>query len=248
MTNKRKQLTSNRSLAQQYATQFGVEAPASSGSTIKSKHAATTDALGSPGVSKNPLVSFQGGGADSSHVRNDIQTCQGDNSLPFVLVEMKHNQPSRLSDVKVLSPKAPDIGRIKYQRHSSTADPKMKIARTSDIDTSKMSTIDRTIIKLRQWKARILAEPPPVVEIRCSDAESVARSTTSQTPTVTVTGHERKIDKLASQLKFANGCEDGRLAMRRNIPNYAERCRHGRLRKKEFAAVPRALQENSENH
>ena len=41
----------------------------------------------------------------------------------------------------------------------------MQIARISQIDTSKLGTMDRTIIKLRQWRAKLLAGAPPVVVV-----------------------------------------------------------------------------------
>ena len=191
-------------------------------------------------LAENPLVTLQRAqvssgieGRCSDNVlqleRSEQSAQYGNDTLPFTFIELKNIDAAKLSTVKVLSTRSPDLRNIRNE--SSPKGPKVQIAKASEVDTSLMSTIDRTIIRLRQWKARILAEPPPVVTISVPD-EPTTNSTEETKP------------KLASQFEFANRLEYGRNVTNHEIDQYAERRRQGHYRKKEFEAVPRVLLQN----
>ena len=86
-------------------------------------------------------------------------------ALPFELVEIKNLDPSHRSSVKVVSSRQPNLKKI--QCHDSQSPP-MKLALASDIDKSALSNVAKATLKLRQWKATLLAAPPPLVEVNGS--------------------------------------------------------------------------------
>ena len=163
-------------------------------------------------------------------------------SLPFTLVDMKHIKPSNLSKVKILSAKQPDLKSLGKTDTSSKIERKLQIARINDIDTTQMSTIDRTIIKLRQWKAKLLSELPPVVAISVpEDAQHDTGNTDNEQG-------DSSSNKLLSQLEFAaNRRECDRSVVNDEISRYTKSRRWGRgVQKKEFTAIPPAFLETAE--
>ena len=153
-------------------------------------------------------------------------------ALPFLLVDMTSIKPSDTSKVKVVSSKRPDLRRIHGNTGSDS--PKMQIARISQVDTSQMKMVDRTIIKLRVWKAKLLAEPAPVVEISVPEEmqKDIKKLDNNHNPFETS-------KRLVSQLEFAHRRENGRTAVSVEIAKYTQSRRQMpvRVRKKEFTAV-----------
>ena len=173
-----------------------------------------------------------------------ISSSDGDENtinLPFTLVDAKNMKTCHLSQVKVLSAKQPDFRRIDKNKSTSNTEPRMQIARISDLDTSQMSPIDRAMIKLRKWKAKILAEPPPVVAVSLPEGVPVDNDNLGKKNT---TNHKRNHStKLAWQLEFAaNRRENDRSNVNTEISRYAKNRRQGHLRKKEFKAIPPSFQ------
>ena len=152
-------------------------------------------------VAENPLVRSHGihHDGDDRSTRSTPKTAQHTGSLPFRLVDTKNSEPSRLSEIKVLSARRPDLRSSGRTNSFYQADAKIQIARVSDLDTSQMSAIDQTVIKLRQWKARLFAEPPPVVAVSLreeSDLENLNKKASNES-------EHNLSKKLVSQLEFA---------------------------------------------
>ena len=85
--------------------------------------------------------------------------------FPFELVEMKTLDAAVRSKVKVISCKQPEVRHAKLRSSVHGGNSRVKVAMISDVDVSDMSKLSRTRLKLRQWKAAILAQPTPLVEI-----------------------------------------------------------------------------------
>ena len=153
-------------------------------------------------------------------------------TLPFLLVDMTSIKPSDASKVKVVSSKRPDLRRI--HGHTGSDLPKMQIARISQVDISQLKIVDRTIIKLRVWKAKFLAEPAPVIEVSVPEEvqKGIKKHSNNRNPS-------KASRRLVSQLEFAHHRENGRTAVSNEIAMYTQ-CRRQmrvRVRKKEFTSV-----------
>ena len=195
-------------------------------------------------VADNPLIRIQNirrGGDNNAHEnfgqnmipsKNDMENMGG---LPFILVNTTDMEPAKLSQIKVLSARRPDLGNIGKSNTSFNMEPKMKLAKISDLDTSHMSSIDRTVIRLRKWKARLLAEPTPVVAVSLPEDSDLG--TLDQKPR---NGEGRDVsNRLVSQLLFAANRQDSdRSAITTEISRYTQSRRRGVRRKKEFTAIP----------
>ena len=174
--NKKKHGDEVTSLSQQYAIQLGLKdlAPGVE-MTQRDSCKVNGHENGCQIGSKNPLAKAnvlttitREGGHEQVSTAYSIQASSS--SLPFELVEIKGMESSERSTIKVVSSRQPHIRSIQSRGTEETKSP-MRIAVVSDIDTSTLGSIDRTIIKLRQWKAKLLNEPPPVVEISVSGRE-----------------------------------------------------------------------------
>ena len=67
----------------------------------------------------------------------------------------------RSSGVEVVSVKTPNLSEA-----WTISESMIHLARIEDIDTSEMKFVDRTVLKLRKWKAFLLVEAPPMFEVK----------------------------------------------------------------------------------
>eukprot|EP01138_Halocafeteria_seosinensis_P006371 gb/GECG01006513.1/.p1 GENE.gb/GECG01006513.1/~~gb/GECG01006513.1/.p1 ORF type:complete len:1720 (+),score=191.95 gb/GECG01006513.1/:1-5160(+) len=81
--------------------------------------------------------------------------------LEFVQLGTNNSPPA--NKVRVVSVGAPTLSRASRKAGQS---PTIRLALASKVDTSSMGTVDRSILKLRQWKAKIMGELPPMVEVQ----------------------------------------------------------------------------------
>lgn len=199
-------------------------------------------------IADNPMVKFpsiQHGNVhyQRSTVRqHDTQSAPNmeTSRIPFKFIDMQSVDHLNLAKVKILSPRQPDLKRISKNSSCADTEPKLHIARLRDIDTSAMATIDRTIIKLRQWKARLLAEPPPVVAIASLD--STHEPTVTHKPYSEQQGNASTM-VLSHQWFAGSRQQDDRSLINAEILRYTQSRRRGRLQKKEFIAIPRPFLE-----
>ena len=220
-----------------YAMEFGINYESKNYKEnqydIDKKEAARNAAKAKASVLQNPLTQVESvqNGNEGTISQCEILSVKSSAAptLPFFLVDMNSIKPSDTSKVKVVSSKRPDLRKINGNTCSKSQ--KMQIARISQLDTSQMSIVDRTIIKLRVWKAKLLAEPAPVVEI--SVPQEVQKDIKK------LSNHNlRKTSKgLVSQLKFARRRENGRAAVSDEIATYTQSRRQVHVRKKEFTSV-----------
>ena len=82
--------------------------------------------------------------------------------------------------VQVVSGAAPDLRRV--EKGNSEGTPTIKLASMVNLDTSNMKRVEFAKLKLRQWKAKLLAEPPPVVEVEFKSLELNGASRMSLRP------------------------------------------------------------------
>ena len=183
-------------------------------------------------ISVNPLVRVQEGKVHCQGNSPQVSVRSPElvtEALPFMFLDVTTIGPSNVSKVKILSAKQPDVNTARRNGSVSSGNRKIIIARISEVDTSQMGRIDRTIIKLRKWKAKLLAEPPPVVEVsvpaELGDEADGAKATEQRKP--------------FSQFAFANGRDDDRTAINNEISEYTKSRRGGLVKKKEFTAAPR---------
>ena len=88
----------------------------------------------------------------------------------------------------------------------------MHIALVSDLDTSAMGIVERTTLRLRQWKAKLLAEPSPAVEVEAPDADE------SQ-----IKGGSRKDEnkrEIATEMEYAKRNKINREVLRREMAGH----------------------------
>ena len=249
LRNKRAQAgKAQSSMAELYATQLGVSKTHVKNHSLQG-NGGTTTASADGSTSKNPLVHVhrvQNGNYnhDGYPVNCNAVSAASDTknstTLPFTFVEMKNIDPCNRSKVRILSSKQPNLRSIENNNFSSNTEAKLHIAQIRELDTSQMTTIDRAIIKLRQWKAKLLAEPPPVVAV---SAPENALDANSRRKSLRVVPGGKKVPKtLASQLEYAaNRREGDRSMITSEITRYTESRRQGRLQKKEFTAIPPSL-------
>ena len=257
--NKKRHDNKTTSLSEQYAIQFGIKTPKIEDENHR-RASTSISSINTAGAkcgfdsTKNPLASmtlaranFTEGptviGEDEHTVGYNVCSIQASAtktpSFPFELIELKSMDSSERSTVKILSSRRPQIKNIELHE-SEESNSRMQIAVVSDLDTSSLSTLNRTIIKLRQWKARVLNEPPPVVEVNITD-----------TACASMRKGEREVEKkqrqitqnLVGSLRFAKGKEDNLFTIQNEVARHVNHRRHGLARvtsrKKEFVAIPR---------
>ena len=251
LRNKRRarSVKSDYSRAEIYAIQLGVkfdnhsEGSQSGQQTVRSgdfQKESPVDLVSGATTSENPVSRIKQIREGSSSHTGSTATYEGisaangfetSGNLKFVFVDMNGPEAPNLSMVKALSAKQPNLKSIDNIGSSSTTEQKIQIARISEIDTSAMSTLDRTIMKLRQWKAKLLAEPPPVVKVSVEEDfhdSSLSRKSDK--------AHQSKI---VSQLEFAASRIPTERAVTNNeISRYTQSRRGGDRLKKEFIAIP----------
>ena len=169
------------------------------------------------GVSINPLTS-------AAVTRTDIFNGATPSNIEIMDCSSL-NGSNESSGIKVVSVKAPDLG-IASTRSSSM----LRLAKIEDIDTSQMKLVDRTVLKLRKWKASLLAEAPPLVEVHAR-----RRHTTGS-------NQEARREAFAQRLAFANKQGGDRSVIDREVRSHSQSTREmisqRRRKKKEFQAVP----------
>eukprot|EP01138_Halocafeteria_seosinensis_P008793 gb/GECG01008987.1/.p1 GENE.gb/GECG01008987.1/~~gb/GECG01008987.1/.p1 ORF type:complete len:297 (+),score=34.31 gb/GECG01008987.1/:1-891(+) len=93
-------------------------------------------------------------------------------------------------NVRIVSAIKPNLRRVE-KRNSVSNQTTKKVASIFDVDTTSMGRGNRAWLQLRKWKATLLAEPPPLLEIELesSSKDEVASdsSLTMQNPTITAT-------------------------------------------------------------
>lgn len=243
--------------AELYAGQLGVTRQQSQPSGTENMHPhpgkgsmqpSITGATNSVPVSENPLVGIQqyshhiGTDSGTNHAMTRPNGTENKNSLPFTFIDTKNMEPSKLSEVKVLSARRPDLRHVEKGSAPCNIEPKIQVAKISDLDTSKMAVIDRAVIKLRKWKAKILAEPPPVVVVSLPEGSDNENLNTK--PTGSGDNGCNISNNLASQLEFAaNRRENDEIMIYNEIWRYTQSRRRGLLHKKEFSAtLPSSLE------
>ena len=198
-------------------------------------------------ISQNPLVHMHRPEESNMNTEQKAPENEVGNSLPFSFIEMDKLDPSDASNVRIVSAKQPNFKNIGETSFVSLGESKIRIARASDVDPSQVDRLDRFIINFRVWKAKVFAEPPPVVEVNVPDEVSNVGEKAED--------EKRDTPALASQLGFANiqqgGRKGGRTAFRTDISKHRRQSgkivvsekhdsaqeRLGRLRKKEFRQV-----------
>ena len=169
---------------------------------------------------------------------NPLRTVAATNVSPCIVPNVQIIESSALkngqgaSAVKVVSVKAPNIG----EASKRTATTQIQLARIEDVDMSGMKLIHRSVLKLRKWKALVLAEVPPMVEIE-TQCKGKRRS---NTPSTNPLGH----DAFVHRLKFANKLGGDRSVIDSEARSYSlskrELVSQRQRKRKEFCAVPRS--------
>eukprot|EP01138_Halocafeteria_seosinensis_P007584 gb/GECG01007752.1/.p1 GENE.gb/GECG01007752.1/~~gb/GECG01007752.1/.p1 ORF type:complete len:1247 (+),score=146.21 gb/GECG01007752.1/:1-3741(+) len=88
----------------------------------------------------------------------------GTSEAPQLVFVQVGGKEASSDSVRVVSPAAPSLQRVSRE-DSSGEPPTLRVASVMDLETSEMKQIDRIRIQLRLWKAKLLAEPPPLVEV-----------------------------------------------------------------------------------
>ena len=202
LQNKTKHHQNAEDLAQCYAIHFGIKEVESSAETIgmggdeqKEPHIAAQMKAHSPLVQVRTNVVSGGRTEECPSASSITESANYSQNLPFELVEIKGIEPSKRGQVKIISSKEPNLESIRSQSNTGA---RTQLALIKDIDTSNMGRIQRTTLKLRQWKAKMLAEPHPVVEVEIPDEIHPQKARRFGD-----VDHERSAS-LASRFHFAN--------------------------------------------
>ena len=168
------------------------------------------------GVVMNPAV-MTGTAISNGHAPPNIE----------ILDSISLNGSKGSSGIKVVSVKAPNLGAA-----STRSGAMLRLAKVEDIDTSQMKLVDRTVLKLRKWKASLLAEAPPLVEVHASQ------------PNTTGSNQEARRKAFAQRLAFANKQGGDRSVIDREAQSHSQTAREvisrRQRKRKEFQAVPQS--------
>ena len=252
--NRGKRTKGSDDLKSQYARHFGLINVNSSSTSRETVFEPESKAV-------NPLLRRSIPKAEAQHGETSVvpvctanQLAQSGSSascspaLPFDLVEMKNLDPATRSQVKVASAKAPDLRTI---HSSSSISQKTIVAMASEVDTSQMGTLDKARLSARRWKATLLAEPPPLVQVSLPEKQSDGAYGNKENLHTQFYRNPLLGDKesktLASRLEFSKGSNDrrthrkGQVLKRDAIGSTANTRQTSPLksRKKEFVARPR---------
>eukprot|EP01138_Halocafeteria_seosinensis_P015526 gb/GECG01015844.1/.p1 GENE.gb/GECG01015844.1/~~gb/GECG01015844.1/.p1 ORF type:complete len:805 (+),score=79.24 gb/GECG01015844.1/:1-2415(+) len=77
-----------------------------------------------------------------------------------LLVDASAQSAGSADSVRIVSTKTPRLE--SGQKHGNRT---LQVAVAADVDTTQLRHLDRTRLKLRHWKARLLAEPPPLIQV-----------------------------------------------------------------------------------
>ena len=188
-------------------------------------------------IGKRRLSKLEVNGSKVNPLRSAAVTKVHDFTIPNIeIIEsgtMKNN-PS-YSDVTVVSVKTPNLSEA-----STGSESKVHLARIDDIDTSGMKIADRAVLKLRKWKAVLLAEVPPMVEVKRTDNQRAMECTD---------GTSRRRKSLIQRLSFAKRVGGDRSIIDEEAETYTLSRRdlvsQRQRKKKEFQAVPRYTSRSS---
>eukprot|EP01138_Halocafeteria_seosinensis_P009059 gb/GECG01009259.1/.p1 GENE.gb/GECG01009259.1/~~gb/GECG01009259.1/.p1 ORF type:complete len:1219 (+),score=131.50 gb/GECG01009259.1/:1-3657(+) len=124
--------------------------------------------------SRNPIDEQHKATRSLTCERQDVETCGlacGVNPLVRAASRFQSTQVSVLEfsekaspkqdSIKIVSTKAPNVREAVRRNGKRT----VKFASISNIEAGELRVTERAVLSLRQWKARLLAEPPPLVEI-----------------------------------------------------------------------------------
>ena len=203
------------------------------------KHAFRHEILpDSPGIDEEGgrlglrLSSLTVSGSRANPLRTAAVTKTADPVMQNIqIIESRSMKDSKgFSTVKVVSIKAPDISQVS----KTTETTQIQMARIEDIDTSGMKWINRSVLKLRKWKAFILAEVPHMVEVEIMHEASTSSSTNSL-----------RRDAFIQRLTFANKLGGDRSVIdseaRAHSLSKREEVSQRQRKKKEFHAAPRRM-------
>eukprot|EP01138_Halocafeteria_seosinensis_P007981 gb/GECG01008154.1/.p1 GENE.gb/GECG01008154.1/~~gb/GECG01008154.1/.p1 ORF type:complete len:212 (+),score=19.99 gb/GECG01008154.1/:1-636(+) len=96
-------------------------------------------------------------------------------SAEVEFVDLVNSSPES-STVKVTSVKAP---RVESASGKESSSPSKQVAIATNIDRAELRTVDKVLLRLREWKATLLAEPPPLVEIQTKQGNVEVREETA---------------------------------------------------------------------
>eukprot|EP01138_Halocafeteria_seosinensis_P012804 gb/GECG01013080.1/.p1 GENE.gb/GECG01013080.1/~~gb/GECG01013080.1/.p1 ORF type:complete len:751 (+),score=80.97 gb/GECG01013080.1/:1-2253(+) len=86
------------------------------------------------------------------------------NEARVVLVDPRAQSCTSSGSVRIVSTKAPKL-ECGQKNSSGAGKARLQVAVAADVDTTQLRRLDRARLKLRHWKARLLAEPPPLVQV-----------------------------------------------------------------------------------
>ena len=237
-------------------------------SGVSSKTTVTKHTEGKTGPLVRPS-SLKGRG-DSYNPLNSSMQLSG-SSLPKVEIVNVGESPvdGKVGSVKIISLSAPKLG----TGRNLSKDSVIRLALVSDIDKSGMSTISRTLLKARQWKAKLLAEPAPMVEVEVQKMpfkpilvakSSVKRGTkesstydnmTTNPLTKTLISNietNSRDNKTTKMLQFTNRVDSFRSAvamdMNKESAKKRKRLVESQLRKKQFSATRARVPTSTTSH
>ena len=135
------------------------------------------------------------------------------------------------SGIKVVSVKPPDLRKASTRGRS-----KLCLARIDDIDLSCMKATQRTILKLRKWKALVFAEVSPMVEIEMDEHDG--------NPLNSVCTSTERQEALMRRFAFANKQGGDRSVIEHGQSHSLSQgglASQLQRKKKEFHVVPRSM-------
>eukprot|EP01138_Halocafeteria_seosinensis_P006439 gb/GECG01006582.1/.p1 GENE.gb/GECG01006582.1/~~gb/GECG01006582.1/.p1 ORF type:complete len:1176 (+),score=175.91 gb/GECG01006582.1/:1-3528(+) len=91
---------------------------------------------------------------------------QTGNETRVVLVDAQSALGS--GSVRIVSTKAPKAS-IEQKHRLESGNRTLQVAVAADVNTGHLERLERAQLRLRQWKARLLAEPPPLIQVESSD-------------------------------------------------------------------------------
>eukprot|EP01138_Halocafeteria_seosinensis_P002469 gb/GECG01002526.1/.p1 GENE.gb/GECG01002526.1/~~gb/GECG01002526.1/.p1 ORF type:complete len:332 (+),score=43.84 gb/GECG01002526.1/:1-996(+) len=144
-------------------------------------------------------------GVETSSVTGSTQAAyeMPSTSQPQVMfLDVSAERETLLEKIRVVSVSSPKLG-TGERKQSASGNAVIHVALASSVNTQAMSRLDRTKLKLRQWKAKLLAEPPPLVEIEVDTSTSkTSAELDNERATESKVDMQRPKDRTA-QLEFA---------------------------------------------
>eukprot|EP01138_Halocafeteria_seosinensis_P009785 gb/GECG01009996.1/.p1 GENE.gb/GECG01009996.1/~~gb/GECG01009996.1/.p1 ORF type:complete len:192 (+),score=27.60 gb/GECG01009996.1/:1-576(+) len=118
--------------------------------------------------------------------------------------DVPKNQSGKIRVVSVSTPQPGKGERKKSLRGNAV----VRVALASSVNTEDISRLNRTRLKLRQWKAKLLAEPPPLVEIEFNSNNSTEAASEFETESKCEGAcidkpKDHALKRRAAQLEFA---------------------------------------------